>query len=369
MINKTLKILFLADTHLGFDLPMRPRIEQRRRGLDFFKNYHLALQPAFNREVDFVVHGGDLFFRSRVHPKIVGDAFKPLLQIADLGLPVYIVPGNHERSKIPRSLLESHRLIHIFDKSRTFYFKTEDKTVALAGFPYYKNGIRRDFKRVLEWTDVESKKTDVRILCMHHIVEGAQVGIQNFTFRQGDDVIEGKDIPAEFDVILSGHIHRCQVLTKDLSGRPLVAPVLYPGAIERTSFVERAENKGYFIVEVGFIQNTILPEIKWTFHELPTRPMYVIELAYRGLDLKSLKSLLNAKLAELEHDSVVKVKLNGLLASDKHKLITNKFLRSIAPATMNIDLSVPGCIIQVQSNSYLANTIFFVTCIFRLLQN
>ena len=34
-----IRILFLADTHLGFDLPVKPRINRRRRGIDFFKNY------------------------------------------------------------------------------------------------------------------------------------------------------------------------------------------------------------------------------------------------------------------------------------------------------------------------------------------
>ena len=53
-------ILFLADTHLGFDMPQRPRVEKRRRGRDFFENFVRALEPAFKRKVDCVIHGGDL---------------------------------------------------------------------------------------------------------------------------------------------------------------------------------------------------------------------------------------------------------------------------------------------------------------------
>ena len=34
-----IRILFLADTHLGFDLAFRPRIERRRRGPEFFANF------------------------------------------------------------------------------------------------------------------------------------------------------------------------------------------------------------------------------------------------------------------------------------------------------------------------------------------
>ena len=46
------RVLFLTDTHLGFDYPFRPRIQRRRRGLDFFANYEKALAPALDGKVD-----------------------------------------------------------------------------------------------------------------------------------------------------------------------------------------------------------------------------------------------------------------------------------------------------------------------------
>ena len=65
-----IRILLLADSHLGFDLPARPRIARRRRGHDFQANYATALEPALAGEVDVVVHGGDVFLRSRVAPSL-----------------------------------------------------------------------------------------------------------------------------------------------------------------------------------------------------------------------------------------------------------------------------------------------------------
>ena len=58
----SIRILFLSDTHLGIDWPLRPRVKRSRRGDDFWHNYLLALQPAFNKEVDLVIHGGDLLY-------------------------------------------------------------------------------------------------------------------------------------------------------------------------------------------------------------------------------------------------------------------------------------------------------------------
>ena len=40
-----IRILLVADSHLGFDLPFRPRIKRRRRGPDFFVNFEWALVP------------------------------------------------------------------------------------------------------------------------------------------------------------------------------------------------------------------------------------------------------------------------------------------------------------------------------------
>src|SRR5512141_1822951 len=99
------RILFLADTHLGFDLPSRPRVERRRRGEDFFAAFELALAPAVRGETDLVIHGGDLFYRSRIPAWLAQRVFSRLARLADGGVDVLWVPGNHERSTVPRSLL------------------------------------------------------------------------------------------------------------------------------------------------------------------------------------------------------------------------------------------------------------------------
>ena len=116
-----IRILLIADTHLGFDLPFRPRIKRRRRGPDFFANFERALMPALRGEVDAVVHGGDVLYRSKVPARLVEMAFEPLKQVADSGVPVYLVPGNHERSSMPHGHLAAHPNIHFFDRPRTYH--------------------------------------------------------------------------------------------------------------------------------------------------------------------------------------------------------------------------------------------------------
>ncbi|MCJ7582966.1 MAG: metallophosphoesterase [Candidatus Aminicenantes bacterium] len=336
------RILFLADTHLGFDYPFRPRVERRRRGDDFFLNFTRALEPARRGEVDAVVHGGDILFRSKVPARLVDMAFAPLRDIADLGVKVFLVPGNHERSRIPFGLLAVHRNIHIFSQPSTFFLKSRGTTVALSGFPYWRHNVRRHFSCLLEETGWRQVQHNIhsRLLCVHHCFEGAKVGPVNYTFRNGEDVIKTSSIPAEFTAVLSGHIHRFQILTSDLKSLPLKVPIFYPGSIERTSFAEKDEPKGYLILEIDpDSKDSILSG--WHFHELPTRPMIKVVIDIAGLDPYKLRNLLKTSLGRIDPHSVVRIEIRGKLEEKYSPVLRAAEIRSICPREMNVSQDFP----------------------------
>jgi exonuclease SbcD len=327
-----IRVLFVSDTHLGFDLPRKPRVERRRRGHDFFDNFERALEPARRGEVDLVVHGGDILYRSRVPAELVAKAFQPLKDVASTGVPVYVVPGNHERSRIPYALLAQHENLFLFDRPKTYVWRRDGFTLALAGFPYERR-VRERFPGVVESTGWRNVDADATLLLIHHAVEGARVGPGNFTFTRASDVIRAADIPAEITAVLSGHIHRAQVLTRDLNGRPLPAPVLYPGSVERTSFAEKDERKGYLTMALersGRLAG-------WKFHELPARPMRRLDLGPSELAQGQgrLEAWLKRRLDAYPADAVVQLRVEG----DIPPALGAASLRSLAPATMNVTLS------------------------------
>jgi DNA repair exonuclease SbcCD nuclease subunit len=340
-------VLLLADTHLGFDLPFHPRVERRRRGPDFFANTERALAPALEGKADLVVHGGDLFYRSRVPEALIAMALAPLIRVADCGVPVYLVPGNHERSRIPLHLWARHPNLHIFDRPRTFTCRLPQATVALAGFPYTRE-VRDRFSDLVEQTGHEAVQADVRLLCLHQVVEGAQVGATTggcpYTFRGGADVVRGRDIPPEFRAVLAGHIHRAQVLRRDLAGRPLAAPVIYPGSIERTSFAERDEEKGYVLLDLGLEPASGSGRlIESTFVRLPARPMVDLAIDATGLCAQGLADRVRALLSDIAPDAVVRLRLEGSDTGKAWGSLSAPRLRELAPATMNVDLApAPG---------------------------
>ncbi|MEA3438947.1 MAG: metallophosphoesterase [Chloroflexota bacterium] len=338
MMSNGIRILLLADTHLGFDLPFRPRVQRRRRGPDFFDNFQRALQPAHDGDVDVVVHGGDLFFRTRVPEELVEMAIHPLVEVADIGVPVYLVPGNHERSRIPLRLWGTHPNLHIFNRPRNFATTFKGVTLAFCGFPFERR-VRDKFIGLVDQTGWREVEADHCILCIHQAVEGAQVGVQNYTFRGGQDVVRGRDIPVDLTAVLSGHIHRSQVLTRNMDGNPLGAAVIYPGSTERTSFAEREETKQYAIIELGGAADirAALRDIR--FVTLPTRPMVNLILNLEAIDVDHLLGTLQKELSALDPDSVVRIQVVGETNRQIERRLTAPTLRSLAPESMNVTLA------------------------------
>ena len=312
-----MRVLFISDTHIGFDLPARPRVVRRRRGDDFLQNFDRALEPARKGEVDVVVHGGDLLYRSRVPAWLAETALAPLRRVAESGVPVLLVPGNHERSRMPFPLLAVHERLHIFDRPRTFVIEARGVRVAFMGFPYT-HDVRRRFPEILMALNRDPVPADVRVLCLHHCIEGATCGPGNFTFRFGPDVIRSADLPRHVAITLSGHIHRHQVL-KPVGG----APVVYAGSIERTSFAEAPETKGFVVLELA---RSGLHSFE--FRPLPARPMVARTVSFGGADDLSAHKRLAAAIESTPGDAVVQLRVTGQIPA----AVTAAALRAMAGA-------------------------------------
>ena len=331
----SVRILLLADSHIGFDLPTRPRVDRRRRGHDFLANYAAALEPAFQGEVDIVVHGGDVFDRPSVPPTVAYQALDPLRRLAERGVPVFIVPGNHERSQIPHSRFVLHESVHVFDRPRTFVADVRGVRIAFSGFPYERRSVRERFSTLLEECEWRRHRVDVQVLCMHHCVEGATVGPSDFVFTTAMDVVRLRDIPIDCAAVLSGHIHRRQAITADLHGRPLATPVLYPGSIERTSFAEMGESKGFMVVHVGNDDG----RARWDFRDLPARPMVRRELEAGGMTPNVMESSVREIVGTLPVDAVVSIRIVGDMTDEHWRTLSAARLRTFVPPTMNLDIT------------------------------
>lgn len=309
---------------------------RRRRGHDFLANHIAALEPALKGEVDVVVHGGDVFHRPDVDEALAWQALRPLVRVAEAGVPVFIVPGNHERARLPHARFAEHPLVHVFDRARTFTIDVRGMRVAFSGFPYERRDVRTRFPALVESTAWREHDADVRLLCMHHCAEGATVGPGDFTFTSARDVVRVRDVPAAFAAVLSGHIHRQQVLTTDLRGRPLDVPVLYPGSVERTAYAEMGEGKGYLIVDVS--AGGDVERVMWESRELYARPMMSVDVAVDGRDGDALDADVREIVRAAPADAVLRIRVTGALREEYLRVLRAGHVRTYVPATMNVEI-------------------------------
>ncbi len=333
-----LRVLLLGDTHIGFDLPLRPRVARRARGLDFVANLRRALEPALRGEVDLVIHSGDVFDRPKPPVEVARMAYDPLLAVARTGLPVLVVPGNHERSRLPFPLLLAAPDLHVFRASEWWRRTVAGVRVEVLGMPWDRCLDGPAMRNTLSRAGPSDPSCDVRLLLGHLAVEGAVVGVDDYTFGAGGrGVLPGRAVPHRFGALLSGHIHRRQVLRESGAGRPFDAPVVYAGSTERTSIVEREEDKGYAILtfEPG-PDGGRLDEVQ--FVDLPARPMTLLEPP--ALGEAAMQRWLGDALAPLPSDAVVQVKLR------RGAKLSAPAARAVTPPSMSLRVVVPRRVVR-----------------------
>jgi DNA repair exonuclease SbcCD nuclease subunit len=230
--------------------------------------------------------------------------------------------------------------VHVFDRPRTFAIDVRGARVAFSGFPYERRDVRTRFPELVERTGWREHDATLRLLCMHHCAEGATVGTaagsRDFTFTTATDVVRVRDVPKSFAAVLSGHIHRRQALTKDLRGRPLDVPVLYPGSIERTSLAEIGESKGYMIVTMDADGDG--GRARWEFRDLYARPMIAEDIAVTGLSGVALDVAVRAIVEAAPADAVLRIRVTGELGVEHLRVLRAAHVRGFTPDTMNLEI-------------------------------
>ncbi|MHA1977870.1 MAG: metallophosphoesterase family protein [Candidatus Hodarchaeales archaeon] len=317
--EKNIKFLFISDTHFGVHYAIKPRNKLRYQyGSKFFTKVESIFRRVIEEKgIDFILHGGDFFNRSKPPPDVIKRATESLLWAAKY-VPIYMIPGNHERSKLPLGLLQYHENIHIFSKPCSFQFKKNNVKVKISGFPYIRHNARKKARSVIStaWkneVDVNSNNSHYNILLMHQLIQGSRV--EHYSFIRGHNVIQKKDIPSQFHLVATGHVHRYQILysrnnrvvsshsyhqiAQDLqhgqwhfppSGReePLYYsnPIIcYSGSSERVSMMERNEDKGYVMGKI-YINESNKKQV--TKADLNFIPVPSTEMSYIKWDFKAI---------------------------------------------------------------------------------
>jgi hypothetical protein len=105
--------------------------------------------------------------------------------------------------------------------------------------------------------------------------------------------------------------------------------------VERTTFAERYETKGYAVVKIDLSgAGRRKPDI--SFVPLPARLMLDLVVKADGRDRAALRRHLQEKLAALEADAIVRIRFQGPDAATAQALFSAAEVRAMAPYTMNV---------------------------------
>lgn len=216
-------ILHTADTHLGYRQYHKPEREE-----DFREALETIVTEAIERDVDAVVHAGDIFDRSRPSINTLSDLVEQLKRLQNAGIEFCTIVGNHDGTRDrqwPEFLEDLGLAVYLgYDG----YVVGE---VTLYGQDYVDDGqrTRLDYQ-------FNPPETDTAFLVGHGL----------FTpFPHGDWDMEEllAKSPVAFDAALLGDDHKPQI--DDVDG----IPVTYPGSTERTAADQR-EKRGFNTVNV-----------------------------------------------------------------------------------------------------------------------
>ena len=239
-----MKILHITDSH---GTVKGPESRKDIYYISFLKKFYeigLAIKK-FN--IDMVIHTGDLFHTARVSDKFAGQVSE---MIKAWGVPVYVVPGNHDIEGYTIDTIDQTKL-GLLAKAGVVKLLTRDNPVVLnikqdskqysisiSGQEYYADidtGNMSDF-------EMQNEISDFNILAIHGYISD---------IPQHPDIRHTlcKDITSDADVILSGHYHR-QFEWSD--GQNL--DIFNPGSMMR---VEQTEYNKTHIPQYGILDISI----------------------------------------------------------------------------------------------------------------
>lgn len=232
----------ISDTHLGvrqFDC------EQREQ--DIYDAFLEAVDKIVEERVDFVLHTGDLFEHSKPPIKAIVVAQEGFKKLSEAGIPVYIIPGNHEMPKRKGNLcpIEVFRDdVHIIDGN---YHIIGD--IFIGGIAYYPRVFSDQIRDQLLKLARDAAGSPRKILMLHQ-------GIREHMYPiEGSYELELHEIPTGFDYYAMGHMHRRRI--RDYGGGYLS----YPGSTEYMTVSEYEEGgedkKGFLLIDTSGDQLSI----------------------------------------------------------------------------------------------------------------
>ena len=286
-----MKIAHIADTHFGKDL-------KKVNFADVDQPFWMQkfLEDITKEQVDVVVMAGDIY-DDKIQPIKAINLFGDFLAaLNDLGITVFIVPGNHDqadRLAANSNILKKQHIHFASEISRELVHITlpmGDEKVVFWLLPYVEP---INVRRVLGRDDITNYDSAVRELLAEQPLDKEAVNVivahQNVLAGATERILNDHEVDIgysgqvdytafdAFDYVALGHIHGMQAVGRNT--------VRYAGAPLQYDFSEEGRWKGYLLVEIA-------GKNKITITEKPLEMLHEVMVLPKGSAAATLEELL-----------------------------------------------------------------------------
>ena len=268
-----MRFAHLSDSHLG-----ARQFGLLERETDFYDVFAKNIDKIIEKDVDFVIHSGDLFDNNRPSTEALLAFQKALLRLNEAKIPIYAIAGNHDsilrKGALPPQVLFKDIGLKLISPDNPAY---TEGPVLICGIPYVPSSQSRALKNAYEQLSKLADKYLKSILVSHQ-------GIDKWMHEDTHE-IELSEMPQNFDYYAMGHVHN--YVEEDFGKGKLV----YPGSMEIWRTSESNENyrehgKGFVVVDLSYDK----PHVERVKIDLP-REFYKEVIDYNKFDerLKIIK--------------------------------------------------------------------------------
>lgn len=276
-----MKLLHLSDFHLGVSFKsVRGRAVSEAINRRILDNINSAFKTALSKGVDLVVIPGDVFNSIDSSYRYLSKFTDALKVLYDHDVPTIVVAGNHEVPRrrgahVPLSIVSDFGYRSFFYRDflseEPIVVETKAGKVGVIAIPHVhvlsEAKFRERISDLIMKLYGEIRRCDYKILVAHLDVEGAVYsGLDPFSnvYYETVKLPPATIHPEYFDYVALGHVHRPQ----SVKG---YANMYYSGSLERISFGEAYEEKGFYIVDIEDGRSVV------NFFKVNTVPMLVSE--------------------------------------------------------------------------------------------
>lgn len=256
--NRPLRIAHLADTHLGYSAfgKVDPESGRNQRAVDIEQSFQAAVSDILSRNVDLVLHAGDVFHHTRPSWSTMTHFLVEMRRFESAGIPVVVIAGNHDTPRMRATGSVYDFLKHALPGIR-FMAGYDTDAIALPKLGVVVHGVPHG---ALTNPDPPLLLPDehLRNVVMAHGVAGGAL----FTggHEPGEVEIKGNILQSDYDYVALGHIHLRQNVGIN---------AYYSGSTERTSWGDQPVQPGYALVSLG--DRGAVPVVEYV--DIPARPM------------------------------------------------------------------------------------------------